>query len=97
MSVAGFATHRWRRPLRNALLGVGVGAVLVLAALGAVLGLVLLAVGAVVHGFYRALRAPVHPSARPASAAAGGRVIEGEFVVVSGPERPARNDVPAAH
>jgi hypothetical protein len=93
MAITAFGTHRWRRPLRNALLGVGVGAVLVLAALGAVVGLVLLAVGAIAHTLYVALRAP----ARPAPAAGNSRVIEGEFVVVSGPGRPVRNDVPQAH
>lgn len=71
-------THRplrFRRVLRNALLGVGVAAVLVLAAIGAVFGLVLLAVGALVHTLVSAFRAP---RAEPAK----GRVIEGEYVVV---------------
>jgi hypothetical protein len=67
--------HRFRRVLRNALLGVGVAAVLVLAAIGAVFGLVLLAVGALVHTIISAFRTPrVEP--------AKGRVIEGEYMVV---------------
>ncbi|HQY36825.1 MAG TPA: hypothetical protein PLI00_09615 [Pseudomonadota bacterium] len=66
---------RFRRVLRNALLGVAVACVLVLAAFGAVIGLVLLAVGALVHAIVSAFRAPrVEPGK--------GRVIEGEYIVV---------------
>ncbi|HQW64616.1 MAG TPA: hypothetical protein PLZ17_07865 [Pseudomonadota bacterium] len=61
--------------LRNALLGLAVACVLVLAAFGAVIGLVLLAVGALVHAIVSAFRAPrVEPGK--------GRVIEGEYIVV---------------
>ena len=66
---------RFRRVLRNALLGVGVAAVLVLAAAGAVIGLVLLAVGALVHTLISVFRAPRVETGK-------GRVIEGVFVVV---------------
>nr|MBP7912226.1 hypothetical protein [Pseudomonadales bacterium] len=61
--------------LRNALLGVAIACVLVLAALGAVIGLVLLAVGALVHTIISAFRAP-------RAAPGKGRVIEGEYIVV---------------
>ena len=66
---------RFRRVLRNALLGVGVACILVLAAFGAVIGLVLLAAGALVHALVSAFRAPRVERGN-------GRVIGGEHLVV---------------
>jgi hypothetical protein len=79
MRHAGSNPFRSRRPLRSILFGAALIGVIVLAAIGALLGLALLAIGALVHAVIKALR---KPAAKPASA---GRVIEGEFVVVSGP------------
>lgn len=92
MRHSGGNPFRWRRPLRSVLFAVALTAVIALAMVGAVLGLALLAIGALVHGAIKALRKPV---ARPAGA---GRVIEGEYIVVSGPDRTAsQHGVPRAH
>jgi hypothetical protein len=77
----GFHAPRFRRPLRSALITVAFVAGVVLALAGAVLGVVVLAIGALLHAAYKSLRRPVaRPAAHP-----DPRVIEGEFIVVSGP------------
>lgn len=68
-----------RRPVQRLLLGLGVVAVVAIAAVGAVLGLVLLTAGALAHFGYRALREAFAP--RVASPH-GSNVIDGEYTVV---------------
>jgi hypothetical protein len=75
---------RRRRRLRNAGVAVAVTAGVALALAGAVVLLALLAVGAVVHIVVSALRAP------KAATAGDPRVIDGEYVVVSGPQQAPR-------
>lgn len=77
----GFHVPRFRRPLRSALITLAFLGGVVLALAGAVLGVVVLAIGALVHAAFKSLRRPV---ARPVPGASQ-RVIEGEFIVVSGP------------
>jgi len=93
MRHSGGNPFRWRRPLRSVLFGAALVGVIALAAVGAVLLFALLAIGALVAGVARVLR---KPAARPAAA---GRVIEGEFIVVSGPGAGAgsQHGVPRAH
>lgn len=69
-----------RRPLQRVLLGVGVVAVIAIAAVGAMLGLVLLTVGALAHFGLRAFRGAIAP---PASVPGSHTVLEGEYTVVS--------------
>ena len=69
-----------RRPLQRVLLGVGVVAVIAIAAIGAVLGLALLTIGALAHFGLRAFRGALAP---PASTTSDRAVLDGEYTVVS--------------
>ena len=69
-----------RRPLQRLLLGVGVVAVVAIAAVGAVVGLALLTVGALAHFGWRGLREAFAPRVR---AHRDGNVIDGEYTVVT--------------
>lgn len=76
-----FHVPRLRRPLRSVLITFAFIGGVVLALAGAVLGVLVLAIGAQLHSAYKTLRRPVAQPAAPSDQ----RVIEGEFVVLSGP------------
>jgi hypothetical protein len=78
-----YSTLRPRRLARGLLLFVGLFAVVALALVGAVIALAVLAVGAVVHGVLTLVRGRAPVSTMGARDAAGHRVIDGEFRVVS--------------
>jgi len=76
-----------RRPLQRVLLGVGVVAVIAIAAVGAVLGLALLTIGALAHFGLRAFRGALTPPPAPHGAR---NVLDGEYTVVSRTVAPRR-------
>jgi hypothetical protein len=88
MLFSTFGYPRWRRPLRNIAIGGVVAVAAVFALMGAFLVLVVLAAGAIVHALVSAMRQPAVGAARPSHS--DGKIIEGEYVVLSGPRADRR-------